>query len=100
MDHPLAYARFATLEGMHFEAESEAGKCSLKLHEVMRNDRSPNGYECFTLLFQGPPEPKITQALVRLQHGDDRPFDLFLVPVAGDEEGFDYEAVINRKLDQ
>ena len=47
----------------------------------------------FSLLFKGPAEPVLEQSIYTLENDELGSMDLFLVPVAGDEEGVDYEAV-------
>lgn len=53
--------------------------------------------ERFSLIFRGPREPFLPQSMYRMEHDRMETLDLFLVPVANDEEdGFQYEAVFNR----
>lgn len=47
----------------------------------------------FSLLFNGPAEPILAQAIYTLENAELGSFALFLVPVAADAEGADYEAV-------
>jgi len=47
----------------------------------------------FSVLFRGPVEPVLPQATYRLSHAVLGRFDLFLVPVGGDDEAIRYEAV-------
>lgn len=47
----------------------------------------------FSLLFKGPAEPILAQGIYGLENDELGRLDLFLVPVAADEEGVDYEAV-------
>lgn len=68
---------------------------SLRLVEV--NDRSkPPRQETFVLLFHGPAQYFLPQGIHKLNHPTLGEIDLFLVPVAQDAEGFQYEAVFNR----
>jgi hypothetical protein len=53
------------------------------------------GYESFSLLFQGPAEPFLPQAIYPLEHAQLGAFALFLVPVGKNAAGFLYEAVLN-----
>lgn len=52
--------------------------------------------ERFSLVFRGPLEAFLPQRLYRVGHDVLGEFDLFLVPIAQDAEGFQYEAVFNR----
>ena len=54
------------------------------------------GWECFSLLFEGPDPPVFGQGTYRTEHPAIGTFPLFVVPVWTDAEGQHYEAVINR----
>lgn len=51
--------------------------------------------ERFSLIFRGPQEPYLPQSTYRIEHDQMGRLDLFLVPIARDEDGFQYEAVFN-----
>jgi hypothetical protein len=53
------------------------------------------GMERFSALFTGPLDPFLPQQLYRLTHADMGEFEVFLVPIAQDANGFRYEAVYN-----
>lgn len=55
-------------------------------------------YERFSLIFESS-DPLLNQATYTLEHPTIGKQELFLVPVHGDEKGFQYEAVINRKIE-
>lgn len=52
-------------------------------------------YERFSLIFESS-DPLLEQNTYSLQHQSLGDFDLFLVPVHGDDKGFQYEAIINK----
>ena len=54
--------------------------------------------ENFSVLFHGPLERFLPQGMVGLRHETLGEFELFLVPVARDTDGFQYEAVFNRLI--
>ncbi len=54
--------------------------------------------EQFSLLFRGPLDHRLNQGMHRLEHPILGAFDLFLVPVAQTEAGFEYEAFFNRLI--
>ena len=60
--------------------------------------RSTPRQEQFSLLFRGPQDVPLQQGMFRLEHDKMGAFDLFMVPVRKDEQGFYYEAVFNRLL--
>jgi hypothetical protein len=63
---------------------------------ALRDGRSSARQEQFALTFRGPRDPYVGQGTFPLTHPVMGSFDLFLVPVAQDAEGFLYEAVFNR----
>jgi len=67
----------------------------VQLTEV-REGRSTDECEQFSLLFKGPAEPLLTQKMYEVENSRMGHFDLFLVPVAANENGADYEAVFTR----
>ncbi len=58
--------------------------------DVKEGDRPDNAY---SVEFTGPVEPALEQRIYRLEHETIGSVDLFLVPVAGDADGYTYEAV-------
>ena len=60
-----------------------------ELREANRND-------FFSVIFRGPREPMLPQGLYGLENERMGSFEIFLVPVAETEAGYDYEAVFNR----
>lgn len=54
-----------------------------------------NRQEIFSYFFQGPPSILLPQATYRLKHEQFGEIDLFLVPVAKNKDGFEYESAFN-----
>lgn len=52
--------------------------------------------ERFTVLFRGPLDRGVTQGSYSFEHDTLGTFDLFIVPIAREEEGMVYEAAFNR----
>ena len=70
----------------------------LKLIEVKSypsRAQEQSGMERFSVFFSGPAGLRLPQHVYRLQHETMGEFDIFLVPVAGTDQGFHYEAVFN-----
>ena len=61
--------------------------------------RSTPRQDQFSLLFRAPQDVALQQGMFRLEHDKMGAFDLFLVPVRKDEQGFYYEAIFNRLLE-
>ncbi|PYS86621.1 MAG: hypothetical protein DMF70_01965 [Acidobacteria bacterium] len=53
------------------------------------------GMERFSVFFAGPGDPFLPQKVYSLEHERMGEFEIFLVPVAGDEKSYRYEAVFN-----
>jgi hypothetical protein len=52
--------------------------------------------ERFALVFRGPGQPLLPQAIYRFEHDEMGEFTLFIVPVRQEEDGIYYEACFNR----
>ena len=86
-----------------FSLRHQATKGLAKLIEV--KDWTPNavkpsaraaGTECFSALFLGSSENPLRQETYSVEHDSLGRFDMLLVPVGRDHQGFHYEAVFNR----
>jgi hypothetical protein len=53
----------------------------------------------FSIVFQGPGNLLLQQSIYSMAHDELGEFNLFLVPVAKNESGFQYEAVFNRMVE-
>jgi hypothetical protein len=53
-------------------------------------DRGP-----FSLVFLGPSEPVLPQAIYRFEHPELGAFEIFVVPIGRDESGVRYQAVFS-----
>jgi len=54
-----------------------------------------HGLERFSAFFTGPAKPFLPQGSYPLRHEIMGSFDLFLVPIGAEQNGFKYEAVFN-----
>jgi hypothetical protein len=81
-----------------FKASLDGGNAvELELIEIVDGGSTPR-QEQFTLDFRGPADIFLPQNMYRMEHEKLGTFDLLLVPVARDENGFNYEAVFNRLI--
>jgi hypothetical protein len=69
----------------------------LELVEIVDNVSTPR-QEQFALEFHGPADIFLPQQMYRIEHESIGTFDLLLVPVGKNENGFAYEAVFNRLI--
>ena len=74
---------------------SDSSCLEVDLVKVSELLRSP-GQERFSILFRGPEETPLPQAMYEFQHEKMGKFDLFIVPINRDQDGTYYEAVFNR----
>jgi len=88
-----------TMVGQEFVRLNEDGPdiiLRLVAAEAVRQDPSaqPSGSgRPFSLLFQGPADPQLTQGIHDLGHAEHPLPGIFLVPVGRRDDGFTYEAV-------
>src|SRR6266496_378658 len=75
------------------DQELELELIEVKAYLPQANDQG--GMERFSIFFDGPGNFYLPQRLYRLEHEQMGEFEIFLVPIAGDQKGFRYEAVFN-----
>jgi hypothetical protein len=81
-----------------FQLELLDRKLELKLVEVkgyLPQENEQGGMERFSTFFVGPGDARLPQSVYSLTHEQMGEFDIFLVPISGDQNGFRYEAVFN-----
>ena len=93
MPYELTHDTFARQLNTLFRVESR-GVVMLELVEASEV-RSSHGAESFSILFRGPSDAFLAQAMYRFHHDVLGAFDLFIVPIRKDTYGFYYEAVFN-----
>ncbi|WP_350334600.1 DUF6916 family protein [Coralliovum pocilloporae] len=84
---------FADLEDTVFHITSLDPRISLQLIEVKKLGSGERKGGAFSLLWQGPSEPVLTQATYCLSQTAIGSHDMFLVPVAEKQAGIQYEAI-------
>ena len=96
MSEQLSRDSFAAQLNSIFHVQYARGvSCALGLTEL-RAGRSSDRQEQFALTFRGPHAPFLEQGTLGVTHPVMGRFDLFLVPVGREADGFLYEAVFNR----
>ncbi len=87
---------FAENLNTKFRLPFESGESrELELIGVSELSRS-GASERFSIVFRGAPDFLLSQRSYRIEHERLGEFDLFLVPIGREEDGFRYEAVFNR----
>jgi len=74
--------------------DEPSGSASLTLSSVVEHTMTEH-QEAFSLFFHGPADSFLSQGIHKLRHDKLGELEIFLVPVAGDKDGFQYEAVFN-----
>ena len=89
----LTIRDFETMLDTPFSVRSVPGEVELSLVEVKAMGAGEREGGAFSLLWQGPPQPVLEQAIYTLFQPTFGERDVFLVPVAEKEAGIQYEAV-------
>lgn len=86
---------FASLADKQFRLDSEDGSIDLRMKEAVDMGTSPGDdrRQPFTVTFEGPADPVLPQSIYTLANEELGTLEIFLVPVASDSTGTDYEAV-------
>lgn len=84
---------FSKMEGSVFTVTSIDTKLDLELIEVKKLGSGERNGGAFSLLWQGPSEPVLQQATYCVSQAAIGSHDVFLVPVAEKEAGYQYEAI-------
>lgn len=91
---PLENATLAAFSGRVGERFSVAGtEISLTLSEAKQLGQSERQGGSFALVFEGPGDLHLEQAIYRLECAGGTPMDLFLVPIGPFGQGMGFEAV-------
>jgi hypothetical protein len=81
-----------------FRLKLDGQELELELIEVkgyLPQAHEQTGMERFSVFFDGPGSVRLSQRLYSFQHEQMGEFEIFLVPISGNETGFRYEAVFN-----
>ena len=89
----LTAATFEPHVGSAFATDAEPAQIDLVLESVTPLGDRPGGREPFSLLFRGPPQPVLTQAIHRLEHPSLGVLEIFVVPMAPAGGASRYEAI-------
>jgi hypothetical protein len=98
MSTNLTEKEFSQHVGTRFQTSLNEREIELELAEVhgyLPRENEQKGMERFSVFFNGPGELRLPQQIYCLRHEQMGEFDIFLVPISGDERGFRYEAVFN-----
>ena len=97
MSSNLTEAEFSKHVNTKFRVAVEP-PVELELTQVkgyLSKEHEETGMERFSAFFSGPGDRYLKQQTYSVEHEQMGAFDLFLVPVSQDQDGFRYEAVFN-----
>ena len=98
MIYDLTRDEMAEYVNMSFEVlNAPTAPVTVLLTEVTPR-RATKWQEMFSLMFHGPSDRFLPQYMYKLRHEKLGEFDLTLVPIGRDNEGFIYEAAFNRLI--
>ena len=96
MSDTATYGDFVHNLATRFSTTSvTAEPVGLTLAQVSELRTSP-GQESFSIIFRGPVDRLLPQGTYTLAHDRLGAQEIFIVPIARDEQGISYEAVFNR----
>jgi hypothetical protein len=88
----LTWNDFAGATGSVYEVASGETRIDLTLDRAEQLPVVDRAGSAFRLEFLGPVDPVLPQAIYPFRLGDDA-FEMFIVPIARDQEGTRYEAI-------
>ena len=96
MEASLTHEEFTRNANTKFQVQTDdTGPVELELIEISELKMYPRQEE-FTLTFRGPLNMFLDQGVQPFTHDQMGAFELFIVPIKQDADGFYYEAVFNR----
>lgn len=96
MDDSLTQEAFAKSVNTQFHVSGEdASQVELELTEVSELTQQ-KAHDQFAVVFRGPLNAFMGQGMRSFDHDKLGRFELFIVPIRQDSDGFYYEAVFNR----
>ena len=98
MSASLTEKEFSQHLNTKFQLKLDDQEVELELVEVkgyLPQAHEQTGMERFSVFFDGPGNTRLAQRLYSLDHEQMGEFEIFLVPISGNEKGFRYEAVFN-----
>lgn len=90
----LSLEDFAERVGESFELDAGGSPLRLTLEAASPLGHSPRPGGAFSLLFRGPVDPVLPQAIYPFALGGEA-VDIFIVPIASEPAGVQYEAIFN-----
>ena len=100
MEASLTHEEFTKHANTNFQVQGDANtSVELELTAISEIKLYPQQEE-FSIQFRGPLNMFLGQGVRDFTHEQMGQFELFIVPIKQDEQGFYYEAIFNRLRDQ
>ncbi|MGI8917730.1 MAG: DUF6916 family protein [Pyrinomonadaceae bacterium] len=98
MDNTLQHETFLKYLNTKFHISlDDSNTLETELIKVGEHQLSPH-QERFSIIFQGPLVPRLSQGTYSVNHDGMGAFNLFIVPIEQDSQSVRYEAVFNRLI--
>jgi hypothetical protein len=91
----LTLATFEPVVGEPFALDAGTERLELVLESATAVARRSDGRDPFSLVFLGPEQPALAQAMYGLSHAGLGRLEIFIVPIARDADGMRYEAIFS-----
>jgi hypothetical protein len=88
----LSFDDFSEKVGASYDVLVDGGALPVTLAELQKLPHAAREGGAFRLVFRGPMDPTLPQAIYPFRHGGDVD-DIFIVPIARDQAGTKYEAI-------
>src|SRR6478672_6889368 len=96
MEASLTHEAFSQHANTRFQVQVDGNTpVEVELTEISELKLYPHQEE-FTIVFRGPLNAFLGQGIRDFSHAQMGQFEIFIVPIRQDEQGFYYEAVFNR----
>jgi hypothetical protein len=96
MEASLTHEEFTKNANSKFQVQlDQHSPVELELTEISEIKRYPH-QEQFSIVFRGPLDMFLDQGTRFFKHDQMGEFEIFIVPMRQDEQGFYYEAIFNR----
>jgi hypothetical protein len=80
--------------GETFDVETDGERIAMVLDDFQDLPAGVREHGCFRLRFRGPADPMIPQGMYSFVR-EGAAYDIFIVPIAQDQQGSTYEAIFN-----
>ena len=95
MEAELTHENFAKNLNTEYQVELDGEQIQLVLISISHLKKTEKQEE-FSIMFRGPLDHPLPQAIHQFRHANMGDFPLFIVPTSKGDEGYQYQAIFNR----